>query len=235
MYLPQSPLLELIRESYKKHHDRFEDDATEAQIYDYFNQKKFWKKDAGYNFVKHYLPRLLQEVPDITDIGSSIGQLPLLLKKLGLWQKINYTGFDVNRASLRLAQEKHPEGKFEFNDLHVSSPSTEKTGIVYSKGTICSTLDPLSSLRRILQVKSRYTVLVHTAVTERETGFDGFITTLYGGKDSVYPFTIMAQDKMLELIEENGYRVVVHKKRKQIVFVINFGTYRLHDLILEPR
>jgi SAM-dependent methyltransferase len=235
MYLPESPLLEMIREGYKKNHGQFEDDLVEEQIYQYFSQNEFWKKDSGYKFVKRYLPALLKKTPVLADIGSSVGQLPLFLQRLGLWESTDYTGFDVNNASLRLAREKYPHGKFEFNDLHQSIPQLEKPGIVYSKGTICSTLDPLAALERTLQVTSTYTVLVHTAVTEKDTGPGGFITALYGRSDSVYPFSIMAQKDFLEKIDACGYRVLVHKKRPQIVPVINFGHYRLHDLVLEPK
>lgn len=199
-----------------------------------FEDPGFWKNEAGYEFARKHLPKLLEGGNShFLDVGSSVGQLVTFLKTAGFWGRLKYTGVDVDSEAIQVACQKHSDAKFKvFNAQSNLVDSFGDFDIVFSKGTLCSTYKPYDALESILGSSSQSALLVHTACTDNDCGPEGYITTLYSSKENAYAFTIMQIDYLLERIRELGFGVTAHRIRRRSKNVLNHGTYQLHDFVL---
>lgn len=233
--LHDGQLLNTIRECSRKEHITLHNLSIKKDFYDLFYKTKFWKKDSGYKFIYKYLIPLLTNNTRIFDIGCSMGQLRLFLKHHGIKDdEINFYGSDINKESLSILREEFSEGEYEEADSQESLPfDKQQFDIVFSKGTICSTLYPVKTLSNILKTNTDQIMLVHNALTDKKLSAEGFITTIYSRENHSYFFTIMNKSFFINEIEKEGFKIVASKKRRTTLNIANFGTFYYYDCLLK--
>jgi len=235
VFLPECTLLDSIK-SIPKYQSKNVDKhllRAEANI-NYYQTNKFWKKDPGYKFVEKNLFPLLSKHLRLLDIGCSVGPLPEFLKRSGLWEKLDYYGIDINDCAVKLAKETYPEGVFAVSDLQNRNELTSfSVDIAYEKGMLISSYYPYKVLEKILALGSEYIFLIHcplsTKIIESESRY---LTALNLSTQSMYLISIMDRQKLLDIVRQYGYKIAQWNTRRGKIMIANYGSYKLHDLLI---
>lgn len=230
-YLPKSDVLETLRKEDKG--DFLSSDQAKSEVEKYqesLGQEAFWEKDEGYTFIERHLPK---NKFSLLDVGCHVGQLPAYLIQKGRWNDITYTGTDIIGTFVDLAQQKYQEGDFFVSNIQEFI--TDKAyDVVFTKGTIISTFDPIKSTRNVLSVPSKQTFLLHTPISDFEQE-DDFYNILVHSPQSVYTSSVLSRKAFDKVLEEKGFSIIAETKRSQKFNVLNKGSYHLYDFLLEKK
>ncbi|MEQ8525107.1 class I SAM-dependent methyltransferase [Gracilimonas sp.] len=232
IYLPESNMLDTLKKAGKENFNNSEEDKKRLKAYiEKRSTSSFWKDDPGYLFIKKYLPE--GEI-SLIDIGCNVGNLPFYLKAENLWNRISYMGTDLLPVFVELAAEALPEGVFFVSDIQ-EDVIEESFDVVLTKGTIISTFDPIKSLKNVLSVPSKQTMLIHTAISDEVTSGEKFYNILVTDKDNIYTSSVLSKKAFFEEVKAFGFSVKEMNKRPGKVEVQNKGVYHLYDFVLEKK
>lgn len=217
--IPPSQLLEQLRESPK---GASGDDAE--RLWGSYAGRPFWEDDPGYGFGQRNLGRPGR----ILDLGCACGHLNDWLEHIG--SKAAYVGVDVVPAFVEKARRAYPDATFHASDMAQGVPGGP-FDLVWSKGSLCSTMTPYEALDATLRIPAARTLLVHTLVADLSSVPEPFLTAVVVRPDAAYCLTIMDRSRFDDAIAKSGARVVERQVRRGHT-VLQFGRYEVHDLAL---
>lgn len=228
-YLPDSDVLRVLKETDKG--DFLASKEAKNRVREYQKSLKtnnFWKLDDGYDFIEKHLPK---GKISLIDVGCHVGQLPFFLKQTGKWESINYTGTDVMKTFIDLAKKEHKGGVFFLSNIqeHITDQTFD---VVFTKGTIISTFDPIKSAQNVLSIPSKKTFLLHTPIASNNIDED-YYNILVHNKEQVYTSSVLTLQGLQKVIDEKGFKIVENRKRPKLFKVLNKGGYHLHDFLLK--
>lgn len=227
-YLPDSDVLSTLKKEDKSSFNNTPENKTRLKKYiDYLKREDFWEQDEGYAFLQNHLP---ENHFSLLDMGCHVGQLAFYFKKTNQWDNVDYTGTDVMKVFIELAKQEHPKGSFRVSDLQKESVQ-EEFDVVLTKGTIISTFEPINSLKNVLAVSSKKTLLIHTPISN-EPIHEEFYNILISGSDNVYSSSVLNKKVVEQYIADSGFRIASQNRRKGVFEVANKGTYSLYDYCL---
>ena len=232
IYLPESNILSTLKAKDKGDFSTSAEDKNKLREHqNKLSKSSFWEADPGYKFIEQHLPE--GEI-SLLDMGCNVGNLPFFLKEKKIWDRISYTGTDLVSAYVDLAEEAHVEGSFFTSDIQ-EDRIDEYFDVVVTKGTIISTFDPIKSLKNVLSVPSKQTMLVHTAISDELKSGEKFYNILVADKDNIYTSSVLSKTAFFDQVDAFGFDIKEMQKRPGKVEVQNKGVYYLYDFVLEKK
>lgn len=174
----------------------------------YLNENPLWHQEDSL-FKAKYIHQILSQnkigYNSICEIGCGTGEVLVQLQKLNAGKNVTYTGFDISKDAIALAQQKQVKGiTFELKDITDKS-DTSSFDLILVIDVIEHLPDYFSFLKSISK-KSKYTVF--------HIPLDLFVWSLFReqmlieSKQRVGHIHNFTEDFILSVLKDNGFKVL---------------------------
>lgn len=158
-----------------------------GRVYDNFTEIRLLNK---------YLPK--SDNATLVEIGCAGGELYRYFKRY--YPKVDYTGCDVSKAAIELAEAKYPSGKFIATDPDLSQLKGLRFDYLFSRDVVLHQDDPFGFLKIVCSVPTKAAILRLRTRDVGKTELDIEKSCQYY-MGSWVPFIIINSDELIAFLK----------------------------------